>query len=94
METGVIPGNLHFDSPNQNIPALVNGSIKVITEPTNFHGGYLAMNSFGFGGANAHVVFKPHVPSDAVASTRRLPKLPRLVLMCGRTESSLDVVRI
>lgn len=94
METGVIPGNLHFKSPNQNIPALVDGSIKVITEPTTFRGGYLAMNSFGFGGANAHVVFQPHGGKNSAASIRKSPELPRMVMMCGRTEQSLDEVRI
>ena len=93
MERGIIPGNLHFDAPNENIPALMDGSIKVITEPTTFSGGYLAMNSFGFGGANAHVVFKPRGGEQVAEFSRQAPKLPRLALMCGRTEQSLDTVR-
>lgn len=30
METGIIPGNLHYHNPNKNIPALSNGKLKVI----------------------------------------------------------------
>lgn len=29
MERGVIPGNLHYKSPNPDIPALSDGKIKV-----------------------------------------------------------------
>lgn len=29
MESGVIPGNLHFNSPNLDIPALSDGRLKV-----------------------------------------------------------------
>lgn len=29
METGMIPGNLHYNNPNPEIPALVDGRIKV-----------------------------------------------------------------
>lgn len=29
MENGVIPGNLHFESPNKDIPALNDGRLKV-----------------------------------------------------------------
>lgn len=31
MESGIIPGNLHFKSPNTDIPALSDGRITVIT---------------------------------------------------------------
>ncbi|XP_017768586.1 PREDICTED: fatty acid synthase-like, partial [Nicrophorus vespilloides] len=60
METGIIPPNINFDKPNKNIKALVDGSIKVVTEKTpwpkdlNFGG----VNNFGFGGANCHVLLK------------------------------------
>ncbi|XP_003739693.1 fatty acid synthase [Galendromus occidentalis] len=89
METGVIPGNLHFESPNQSIRGLVDGSMKVITEPTAFHGGYVAMNSFGFGGANAHLLLKPHGGRNVSDFDRESPELPRLVLLCSRTEHGL-----
>lgn len=29
MEAGVLPGNLHFSDPNPDIPALLDGRLKV-----------------------------------------------------------------
>ena len=58
MEDRLIPPNLHFNSPNTDIPALVDGRISVITEQTPWKGGYVGINSFGFGGANVHAILK------------------------------------
>ncbi|CAH2039961.1 unnamed protein product, partial [Iphiclides podalirius] len=54
MERGVIPANLHYKTPNPDIPALSDGRIKVVDKNTPWEGGLVAVNSFGFGGANAH----------------------------------------
>lgn len=56
MEHGVIPANLHFKEPNPDIPALNDGRIKVVDRNTEWDGGLVAVNSFGFGGANAHII--------------------------------------
>ena len=53
-----IPPNLHFKNPNPNIPALHDGSFKVVDKVTPFCGDTIAVSSFGFGGANVHVVIK------------------------------------
>merc|ERR1719309_1619296 len=58
MEAGKIPGNLHFKNPNTNIPALTDGRIKVIDTNTPWAGGLVGINSFGFGGANVHAIFR------------------------------------
>nr|XP_045622655.1 fatty acid synthase-like [Procambarus clarkii] len=62
MQRKELPGNLHFSSPNPNIPSLLDGSIKVVSQNTPWSGGYAAVNSFGFGGANVHVLL--HSPGD------------------------------
>ena len=95
MEYGIIPANLHFSSPNLDIPALSDGSIKVVSEPTPWKGGLVGVNSFGFGGANAHIVLrsnpKPKISPmlDAI--------VPKMVSVSGRTEEAvtalLDEVR-
>ena len=61
MESGVLPANLHFTAPNPNIPSLVDGRLKVVTEATPWSGGLVGLNSFGFGGSNVHAVFKYYV---------------------------------
>ncbi|GAB6031065.1 hypothetical protein CHUAL_007876 [Chamberlinius hualienensis] len=58
MEEGVIPANLHYKTPNPNIPALVDGRLKVVDKNTAWNGGIVGINNFGWGGANAHLVLR------------------------------------
>lgn len=55
-----VPPNLHFDNPNPNVPFERAGLI-VPTSSTALGDGdfLLGVNSFGFGGTNAHVVLAP-----------------------------------
>lgn len=86
MEEHVIPANLHFKNPNPDIPGLNDGRLKVINEPTNWDGGYVGINSFGFGGSNVHVLLKSN---NSVAMTSHPAKSQtRLITCCGRTEES------
>ncbi|XP_048000881.1 fatty acid synthase-like [Leguminivora glycinivorella] len=87
MERGVIPGNLHFKEPNPVIPALNDGSIKVVNKNTMWSGGLVGINSFGFGGANAHVILESQ--RSARLSPAEYP-VPRLVLASGRTGEAVD----
>ncbi|CAG2232810.1 FASN [Mytilus edulis] len=56
---GIIPPQINFKTPNPNIEAIKEGKIVVVKEPTELKDGYIGLNSFGFGGANGHVVLKP-----------------------------------
>lgn len=89
MEEGIIPGNLHFKIPNADIPALNDGSIQVVDKNMPWKGGLVAVNSFGFGGANAHILFRTH------PKPKLLPvldsKVPKLVTISGRTEEAVRV---
>ncbi|XP_023313671.1 fatty acid synthase-like [Trichogramma pretiosum] len=91
METGVIPPNLHFKTPRQDIQALVDGRIKVIAEPTRWKARYAGISAFGFGGANAHVLLKSN-PKLKVNRGAPRDDLPRLVAITGRTEEAVDVI--
>ena len=89
IQEGHIPANLHFNSPNPDIPALADGRLKVVSENTAWNGGYIGINSFGFGGSNVHVLLKsfsrdtvPHPSADKL----------RLATFAGRTEESVDFV--
>ncbi|KMQ97230.1 fatty acid synthase [Lasius niger] len=90
METDTIPANLHYNQPREGMKALEEGRLKVVTESTPWEGGYAGINSFGFGGANCHIILKSNskkklnngAPSD---------DLPRLVTVSGRTEESVKV---
>ncbi|KAF2898262.1 hypothetical protein ILUMI_07913 [Ignelater luminosus] len=88
MESGVIPANLHYQSPNNDIPALSDGRLKVVTKNEPWNGGLLALNSFGFGGANAHVLLRANAkPKTSWPATGQIP---RLVTVSGRTESAVN----
>jgi acyl transferase domain-containing protein len=55
---GIIPPNLHFHQPNRYINFDSN-HIRVVTEKTKIdHQALIGVSSFGFGGANAHVIVK------------------------------------
>ena len=58
MQTGIIPPNILYDTPRKEIEELINGTIKVVTENQPLEGNLVAVNNFGFGGANAHVLLK------------------------------------
>ncbi|XP_049271383.1 fatty acid synthase [Rhipicephalus sanguineus] len=89
METGTIAGNLHFRVPNPRIPSLLDGTLEVVDKPTAFQGGMIGVNSFGFGGANAHVILQAKLEPDVNDIRREKPELPRLVLLAGRSRDSL-----
>ncbi|KAK9904717.1 hypothetical protein WJX75_001194 [Coccomyxa subellipsoidea] len=55
-ENGLIPGNLHYKEPNPNNESLKTGILKVVTGPTPWQGGLVAISSFGFGGSNVHAI--------------------------------------
>ncbi|GBP15812.1 Fatty acid synthase [Eumeta japonica] len=89
MEAGVLPANLHYQNPNPDIPALSDGRLKVVDRNTPWSGGLVAINSFGFGGANAHVILESH------KSLRPPPAdytIPRLVVASGRTEEAVEAL--
>jgi len=90
METGIIPPNLHYNRPREGFKALEEGRLKVVTEPTPWEGGYVGINSFGFGGANCHVVLKSN-SKKKINNGAPSDDLPRLVTVSGRTEASVEV---
>ncbi|XP_018362103.1 PREDICTED: fatty acid synthase [Trachymyrmex cornetzi] len=90
MESGIIPCNLHFNRPREGLKALEDGRMKVVTESIPWEGTYSGISSFGFGGANCHIVLKSH-PKNKINNGAPSDDLPRLVTVSGRTEDSVKV---
>jgi fatty acid synthase len=90
METGNIPPNLHYTAPLKGVKSLKDGRLKVVTETTPWEGGYMGINSFGFGGANCHAILKSHTKKKINEGAKN-DDLPRLVAISGRTEESVKV---
>lgn len=89
LEHGLWAPNLHFNDPNPDIPALHDGSLKVVCKPTPVKGGLVSINSFGFGGSNAHVILRPN---EKKCQPQETCNLPRLVQVCGRTQEAVEIL--
>lgn len=91
FENSMIPPNINFEQIRTTIPALVDRRMVVCNEQTPFNGEHIAINSFGFGGANAHALFSRN---KKVKINNGLPddEMPRLVNWSGRTEEAVDTV--
>nr|XP_045015104.1 fatty acid synthase-like isoform X2 [Jaculus jaculus]XP_045015105.1 fatty acid synthase-like isoform X2 [Jaculus jaculus] len=88
LEHGVWAPNLHFHDPNPEIPGLQNGQLKVVDQPLPVRGGNVAINSFGFGGSNVHVILQPNTQQPSAPAPHHA--LPRLLQACGRTEEAVQ----
>ena len=70
LENDLLPPSLHFTTPNPDIP-FGDLNLEVVGQPRALPRGdkarYAGINSFGFGGANAHVVLRD---PDPVAQVR------------------------
>lgn len=86
-----IPPNINFKTNREGIMALQEGRLKVVTDPTTLDGPLISINSFGFGGANAHALLKGyHVEKVKGGAPNDL--IPRLVIWSGRTEESIHSI--
>jgi len=92
LKHGRIPPSLHFDTPNPNIDfAALKLRVAVTTEafPNNNGVRIAGVNSFGFGGANAHIVLTEspvpaHVSRALTAGDRAWP-----LMLSARSEEAL-----
>ncbi len=91
LKRGEIPKNLHFDVPNPNIP-FDELHMRVPTSmqawPANDEFRYAGVNSFGFGGTNAHVVLRD-VTDSTFPSPRQGDSRPRLLPLSARDPEAL-----
>ena len=88
-ERGLIPANLHFDRPTPRVP-WAELPIEVVAEPRLLGGRRaIAVNSFGFGGTNAHVVIEPDPLPAGPRRPRVLVRPMHPILVSGHTPEAL-----
>ncbi|XWW99229.1 hypothetical protein V2A60_007238 [Cordyceps javanica] len=83
IQNGTIPPNLHFESLNPAIKPYY-GNLQIATEAIpwpSLQGGVrrASVNSFGFGGANCHVILEGYSPSSEGNSSCRETQKPSLL---------------
>jgi acyl transferase domain-containing protein/NADPH:quinone reductase-like Zn-dependent oxidoreductase/SAM-dependent methyltransferase/acyl carrier protein len=92
LKHGRIPASLHFNTPNPNIDfAALKLRVPTSMEPFPVATGprIAGVNSFGFGGANAHVLLmEPPAPSQA-AHGEPHPERAWPIMLSARSEESL-----
>uniref|UniRef100_A0A2H8TY64 Fatty acid synthase n=1 Tax=Melanaphis sacchari TaxID=742174 RepID=A0A2H8TY64_9HEMI len=89
MECRLLPPNLHYNIPNPDIPALVDGRLSVVENVVPWNGGIVAVNSFGVGGANGHCLLKSYTQQKKEKQVLE-EKLPRLVAVSARNKSAIN----
>ncbi len=92
LKHGQIPGSIHFTEPNPNIDfTALNLRVPTSLEPFPESDGprIAGINSFGFGGANAHVLIT-EAPARTIVSGNK-PATPRSwpLVLSARTEDAL-----
>lgn len=94
-----LPGNLHYARPNPDIPGLAAGQLVVVQTSVPLSDAELraqplvGINSFGFGGANAHVVLAAAGLDRSAADDAPRSPVTRFVMLAGRTAAHLAEVR-
>jgi acyl transferase domain-containing protein/NADPH:quinone reductase-like Zn-dependent oxidoreductase/thioesterase domain-containing protein/SAM-dependent methyltransferase/acyl carrier protein/NADP-dependent 3-hydroxy acid dehydrogenase YdfG len=92
-----IPGNLHFREPNPAIPfGALALRVPTVIElwPDDIRPAVAGVNSFGFGGTNAHVVIAEHPTHGSAAAARASGERPGACLLplSARTPEALVAV--
>ncbi|MFF7265078.1 amino acid adenylation domain-containing protein [Streptomyces sp. NPDC008159] len=87
LQAGTIPPSLHLTDPNKSFDFAAS-PLFVADRPLPWEGPRIAgVSSFGFGGANAHVVVEAAPPTPDEAADR--DRLPRLVTLSAVSDDAL-----
>ena len=65
--------------------------LQVVTEMHPWNGCLAGVNSFGFGGTNAHILLQRN-EKGKVNIGAAVDPIPRLVVASGRTEEAVDII--
>uniref|UniRef100_T1H832 Ketosynthase family 3 (KS3) domain-containing protein n=1 Tax=Rhodnius prolixus TaxID=13249 RepID=T1H832_RHOPR len=87
FKTGYISPNLHYFSPNPEVPALLSGQMKVITEPTPLEGNTVGISGVGISGSYSHTIIKS--PERKHLRQFSANNVPWLFVISGRVEPEL-----
>lgn len=90
-ETGQIPANMNYETPNAKAECLKEGRVEIPTELVPWTGEYTSVNTTSMCGVFANVLLKaPNIEKK----NGGIPNddLPRLVIASGRTEEAVETI--
>jgi len=91
-----IPPNLHFSKPSPSI-AFDDTCLEIPTDCREFpepnHTLYAGVNSFGYGGTNAHAVLQEHSVDSKIPIVHSLPKLFPFPFSAKNEDSLLELAK-
>ncbi|XP_017771571.1 PREDICTED: fatty acid synthase-like [Nicrophorus vespilloides] len=89
MENDMIPPNINYKTPRSGIAAFSEGRLKVVADktPVPEGNGLFGINSFGFGGANSHLLLRRNCK---LSNDKIKDSTPRLVCIGGRSEKIVN----
>ncbi|KAM3959496.1 fatty acid synthase-like [Aphomia sociella] len=88
--TGKLAGNLHYETPRDDIPAIRDGRIRILSDHQTFDRTYVAVNGISVTGVNAHVLLHGRFkPKDI---TRYKSGIPHLVTISARQDTGINIV--
>ncbi|XP_068623910.1 fatty acid synthase-like [Battus philenor] len=89
-QTGQVAGNLHYKNPREDVAAVRDRRIQVVSENQPLNRSYVAVNNLSLNGINAHLLlnceYRPKQIENYVSS------IPHLVLASGRQESAVEFI--
>ncbi|XP_052738834.1 fatty acid synthase-like [Bicyclus anynana] len=88
--SGKLAGNLNCDSPRNDVAALRDGRMRILTDHHGFDRSYTAVHGISLTGVNAHVLLYGH--HKATDPRRYKTDIPHLVLISGRQETSVNKI--
>lgn len=90
METGVLAPTINHKVTRKAITGLVEGRLRVVTEKTPWPTDkrIASVNSFGFGGANGHILLEAN---PKLKTNTEMPSIPVLVCVSSRTREGVEL---
>lgn len=92
MENGSIPPTINHKNIRNCISGLVDGRLRVVNEVTAWPNNVsiVGVNSFGFGGANGHLVVKSN--TKIKSKNIKVIDMPLFVCASARTKEGLELL--
>lgn len=91
LDNQKFPPNINIKNPRSDVSAFAENRIRVATETEDLDSEFIAMNSFGLGGGNAHALFRGN-PKQKINSGIPEDNFNRLVIWSGRTEAAVNAI--